>query len=364
MNHYTNSVRGRIMAATALTGCILACLVWFLQRGPDAADNAVSLEQPTNGDQFERPGPTAGVETTTETNSIVETSGQSHQPQASISGPEKTTLVQPQIEASVRAMNGAIAFWGCVVDEDGNAIAGAKVSLSYRTWHAQPLDMNASQTRTELVADHAGRIQLSGATGDRLTVESVEKPGYLPSPKAKKTFAFANSPELFSPDPNAPVVIRMWKQGQREPTVSREGFYGFRPDGRVYTVDLLSSKNIEGDTGQGDLQVRITRPENVKPREKYPWRLEVAAVGGGLVQAKDEFLFQAPEIGYSPALEVEMDPAEASWTSVLKKSLYLQSRGGKVYGAIQMTIRPNYSNGSSIQTESVLNVNGSRNLQP
>lgn len=156
----------------------------------------------------------------------------------------------------------------------------------------------------------------------------------------------------------------MWKQGQHEPTVSQKGFYGFQPDGRAYVVDLLTGKNVEGNAEHGDLPVRIIRPDTIKPREKYLWALEIAVVDGGLVEAGDDYLYQAPEAGYLPAVKIEMDPEKAGWTSVLKKAYYLKSRGGKVYGAVQMTVRPNYGNGSSMQIESVLNPNGSRNLEP
>ncbi len=364
MSHTNNGLRPKVVAVTAFTVCLLALLVWYSQRGSNPTQGESFSNEPTPANQPQQPGSLPKAGSRSRTNLAREAKHQLPQPPGNVVLTDKTAAVQRQIEASVDAMNGAIAFWGCVVDQNGNPIAGAKVSLSCRTWQAQPLDANASQTKTELATDEAGRFQIGGMTGDRLTIDDVVKPGYLLSPRAKKTFAFANSPKPFFADPNVPEIIRMWKQGQHEPTVSQEGFYGFQPDGRAYVVDLLTGKSVEGNAEQGDLRVRITRPAKIKPREKYPWVLEIAAVDGGLVEAGDDYLYQAPEAGYLSAVKIVMNPEQAGWTSVLKKAYYLKSRGGKVYGAIQMTVRPNYGNGSSMQTESVLNSNGSRNLEP
>jgi len=251
-----------------------------------------------------------------------------------------------------------------VVDQDGQPVTGARVSLNYRTWHAGASDVNGVVTEVSLATDQAGRFELTGVSGDRLTIENVEKSGYILSSKDKKTFTYAAGPELYSPNINSPYLVHMWKQVEHEPTISRKDFYGFQPDGRTYSIDLFTGKNIEGAQGKDDLQVRISRPQDIHPREKFVWSIELAIPNGGIVATSDEFLYQAPENGYSPSIKIEMDPKDPDWTSVLRKSFYIQTRGGAIYGAVQMTIRPVYNDKSAIGFQSILNPAGSRNLQP
>lgn len=101
----------------------------------------------------------------------------------------------------------------------------------------------------------------------------------------------------------------------------------------------------------------------MKARQSYRWSLEVGAVKGGIQEASDEFLFEAPASGYLSHIEYTMVPTNEAWTSVLKKRFYFRSRNGSPYGAMDVTVRPDYSGKSAIQLESVVDTNASRNLQ-
>ena len=57
-----------------------------------------------------------------------------------------------------------------------------------------------------------GRFELVGLLGDSLTLETIEKPGYLLSPQARKGFNYGRTPIPFRADSLQPVVFRLWKR--------------------------------------------------------------------------------------------------------------------------------------------------------
>jgi hypothetical protein len=271
---------------------------------------------------------------------------------------------ESQMKEIVETKNVPIDFWGRIIDQYEKPIAGVRIVMRVRHWELLPAaGPTSTSPRVELLSDSDGRFEWHGQTGDTLSIEAVEKADYKLSPRARNGFSYGPSPEPFTPDPSQPVVIRMWRLGPGEPTVSNRGFFGFVPDGRLYTLDLIKNQKHENPSGDGDLTVRISRPSEIKPRDRYSWDLELAAIEGGIAEATDEFLYQAPETGYESKLRIKMDPADPNWTSVLRRQFYFRSRSGRVYGVIQMTVRPDYAGESAIQVESVVNPNGSRNLQ-
>lgn len=110
----------------------------------------------------------------------------------------------------VKAMlnpNVAIRFWARVLDQNDAPIAGAKVTFAVRKWTTY---VRGIQQKYEETSDSEGRVELSGASGDVLSLESVTKPGYRLSERVQRAFSYNQSSEIFHPQPNKPVVIRMW----------------------------------------------------------------------------------------------------------------------------------------------------------
>lgn len=261
--------------------------------------------------------------------------------------------------------NVPVSFWGKIVDQNGTPISGVRVSMTVRHWQfSVESGPAASHLKFEAKTDAEGKFQLTGAQGDSLRLEAVEREGYRLSPKAPKGFLYGDIPKAFLPDPNAPVVIRMWKVGPAAPLVSCNTLFGFTPDGHRYTLDLLSNKKAEGEQQNGDLIVSMERPAKVVPRQKYPWTLRLRAIGGGLIETKDEFMYQAPESGYQPEIVLQMDPQKPDWAGVVTKDFYIRSRDGAAFGALHLRIRPKYNEESAIFVEARMNPTGSPNLQP
>jgi hypothetical protein len=155
----------------------------------------------------------------------------------------------------------------------------------------------------------------------------------------------------------------MWKEGVKEPLVEGSKVFGIDADGRVYTLNLLDGKKVEG-AADGDLRVSIVRPRGVKYRDKYQWSFVIEGVGGGLLETDDEFMYLAPESGYKSKFETQLDPGDPAWAPLVKKQFFIRSRGGQVYGRIQVEVHAIYNVHSAIEINYAINPTGSRNLQP
>ena len=270
-----------------------------------------------------------------------------------------------ELRANLEERNVPISFYGKVVDQNSNEISDAQVILHV----IQPrFDATKIVTdnvpRFERVTDSKGHFNLNDTTGNSLTIESITKDGYRLSSKTKTIYGYGDVAKPHHPDPQNPVIIRMWKLGELGKTISRRIFWDIASDGQPCTIDLVADKKSNGENTSGDLVVKLTRPPNIKPHDRYPWTIELSAVNGGLVETQAEFLYSAPEAGYQPTIMIQMNPESSDWTSVLKKDFYISSRSGSVFGALHLTVRPNYGEASAIQIEATLNPNGSRNLQP
>jgi hypothetical protein len=270
-----------------------------------------------------------------------------------------------QLQAATDAKNVSVDFWGKVVDEDGQPLSGVWIIMRVRKWF---YDSNGGpgtiSSKREATTDARGNFEWTGASGDSLELESVTKEGYRLSPKTQLGFVYGHDADSFQPAAANPIVIRMWKLTPSDNLVLFRTLFGFVPDGRDYTMDLLANKKSEGEKIEGDLLVRLTRPAKVEPREKYDWLVELNGINGGLVEAADEFGYLAPESGYQPKVSIHMKASDADWTDNLTKDFFIRSRGGAVYGLLHLRIRPEYDGRGAIFFETRLNPSGSRNLQP
>jgi hypothetical protein len=104
--------------------------------------------------------------------------------------------------------NVPINFYGHVVDQNGDPVAGATVKLEAQ---ANYFDENRSEQKPyKLETDQNGGFSLIGAYGAIITVSSIEKEGFELSKKTERHYSYT-VPADFHPNPEKPVVFRMWK---------------------------------------------------------------------------------------------------------------------------------------------------------
>jgi hypothetical protein len=267
-----------------------------------------------------------------------------------------------------KSHNIPVEFYGQFIDQNGNPIAGVKMNVTIRQQYAVSAIERSSITKEiplETTSAQDGRLAIRGEKGDSLHIDSIQKDGYLLSPKIEKTYEYVSSIEPFHFDPQNPVIIKMWKElPVKEQLIIGSHVFGI-DSGNVYTLDLIQGKKFAGETA-GDLRVTITRPTDAKPGNKYAWSVLIEAVNGGLVEAPsdDEFMYLAPASGYEPKFEVELNPNDADWKKEINKWFFVRSRDSQVYGRIQVTVYPIYNVHSAVELNYAINPNGSRNLQP
>jgi hypothetical protein len=257
----------------------------------------------------------------------------------------------------VLGRNKAVDFFGEVIDQNNQPISGVHIVLKVRHWHYNPpADLDSDFPQHELKTDASGKFNFTGVTGDVLELESIEKDGYRPSPKIPHSLGTSGG------SLEQPVTFKMWKEGAKESLITGSHVFGIDLD-KTYTLDLIQGKKLAGET-VGDLRVLITRPSDAKPREKYQWSFSIEAVGGGLLESDDEFMYLAPESGYEPKIDMQLDPDNSNWKGEILKQFFIRTRDGQVYGRVQVQIYSVYNVHSAIEVNYAINPNGSRNLQP
>jgi hypothetical protein len=249
-----------------------------------------------------------------------------------------------------------IEFYGKVVDDNTNAVAGATVTFH---WVETPTE-NGNRTSTVL-SDAAGLFSLTGARGPSLSV-SVSKDGYYTSrspglPDFRYGF-FANSD--YSPDEGNPVVFRLHKKGTPEPLVATKRNYRIPRDGTPVAIDVVTGASTPGENG--NLVVRCwTNDEGKRSGQKYDWHCVITIPGGGAISTDEEFPFLAPETGYKSTVEINMPAYLPDWKDDVDLKFYHRLADGR-YGRMTFSMVAHGQHFCMI--DAVLNPTGSRNLEP
>jgi hypothetical protein len=249
-----------------------------------------------------------------------------------------------------------IEFFGQVMDENTNPIAGANVQFR---WEDKPME-EVEKTATT-ASDSQGLFSLQGEHGVSLVV-SVGKEGYYGSHDSQQTFHYAVLGH-FSPSMLNPVIFHLRKKGKGESLIVTD-FPSFAKiaqlhhDGTPVAIDLL--KGAQVPAGDGQLKLEFWRDISNMNIQPFNWKLQLSALGGGLVETDEEFDFQAPESGYQPSIVIDMPATNQNWQGEVRSKYYIQLPDGK-YGRIDFYLLPR--NGVfTVQT--VINPTGSRNLEP
>ncbi len=248
-----------------------------------------------------------------------------------------------------------IEFYGKITDQNGIPVPGVKISITVS------FSLKNKTEKIELSSDNGGLFSLTGIRGSRLYIDKFEKEGYIEGNFSRRFGYGRHTPEIHYPNRDNPVVIRMWKKGETEPLVREETEIIVTGDNREFYTDLISGTTSEELTDQADLVIRMKID---KPDEEnlYNWHISIGAVNGGLIETDDEFLYQAPESGYQQNMNMFFDKT-FRWSNDAYKKLYLKSRNGKVYAGLKLRILTYHTGKGLIRISSLINPNGSRNLE-
>lgn len=244
-----------------------------------------------------------------------------------------------QLKAGVNSMNVPIRFWGLVVDQDNAPLPGVKVLTHLRTWRLHPMGIASTDfPQQKAVTGADGRFEIEGGQGDVLAVESLQKQGYEPEPRACRSFIYDGS-EPFIPDRNSPVVLRMWPTNLHARLLAGSRGWSLVPDGRVYTVDLRRGTCSVSNALEGDFRISMTRAADAATARRFDWSLVIQAIGGGFLEETNptSAMFEAPADGYTKEIRLSQSAADRRWSpGTRKRRLYLQSGTGQRFGRIEI----------------------------
>jgi len=290
-----------------------------------------------------------------------------------ISTVKSPSLPEPralQIQQILQGRNVPISFYGKVVDQNSNSLSNVHIAARIQQpyFDRASYSTDAHQQKVEVVTDANGQFSIQNVKGATLAIEAVEKEGYRLSPKTVNIYAYGDAPQPHHPDPQNPVIFRMWKLGESAKLVSQDKDTRIPYDGTPVAFDLLTGQKNVGGSATGDLRVTLVRnPLNITSgyRNAFEWHATIEAIDGGLIQSDDDFMYDAPEEGYQPKIQIDMPADTNKWASIYDISFLAKTRGGNVYSRVKFEFRvdsPKPETGFTIT--SAANPTGSRNLQP
>lgn len=248
-----------------------------------------------------------------------------------------------------------IAFYGVVVDEKGERLAGARIKIIVS-------DISKSGTSEYgLKAADSGIFIFEGKKGRGISVYA-EKEGYYQTSSSVQHFNYGGEglSKAFRPDPARPVVFVLYKKSGGVPLLSVEGGVSLPKDGSAVEISLMTGRRAK--KGEGDIMVSMrTKVVDGKPNAQFPWEYEIEVPDGGLLETTDEFAFMAPDSGYSQKLSRKYIPGDESWRDIEQVYLYVKNRQAH-YAYVDLSIIPRGDH--FVHIISRLNPSGSRQLEP
>jgi len=269
---------------------------------------------------------------------------------------EKNKAVIKQVE---NAFATPIAFYGRVIDQNGAPVGAASVGYA-------PIDnFLASTTRYTGVSDANGYFSIEGVKGVALSV-GVGKQGYYAvddkydkSPSSAATFAYGMGPDSYRQSPptkDKPAIFVLHKMGKTEPLVRVEKSTRIPKDGTSVSVDLMNG-SLSSD---GSFRVEAWTQAPTSGR-KFAWRCRVSVPGGGLIERKGEFDFEAPSDGYEESVEITIPQDAEQWTSQQQRNYFVRLQDNRY---ARVNFRMIAGGNHYFILESFLNPKpGSRNLE-
>ena len=260
-------------------------------------------------------------------------------------------------------LNGPVEFYGRVLDQDGNPVAGARLSLnlSHRVFEGTKPVVDE---RIELVSDFDGRFKLEKPSGHSLRILDLTRDGYLWTyPPGIGSFDFSGYRSKRAPEYRSPAkafAFHLWKKGEPEPTVGVAKVLRVEETDIEFSLNLLSAERGGERIATSDLRIRLRYVAPDDPARKHERELTLEAPTGGLIETQDTYIFEAPASGYASQIQYVVKPTDLTFGG-WKRKYYLRSRDGRLFAGFEMafTLFPH-----AIELNGSVNPNGSRHLEP
>jgi Carboxypeptidase regulatory-like domain len=243
-----------------------------------------------------------------------------------------------------------IAVYGKVVDENASPISGATVEIGITD---SPVKTGSDYVQT---TNGEGLFSLTDVRGIAFSVRA-SKDGYYTTAESRgqRNVIAPSNDDLPQPSKQQPIVLVLRKKGETVPLFFASSRQIDVPrNGQPVTVDLVT-----GRTGEGALRLTSWLGESKQPR--FDWRYQLSIPGGGLIERKGEFDFEAPVDGYRSVTEINMPATAERWSSDVMKNYFAKLPDGR-YARFSINLYPGDRN--FVVLESYVNPTpGNRNLE-
>ena len=278
------------------------------------------------------------------------------------------------MKQDVEGKNVAVHFYGMVIDQDSNALAGVSVSLSVRhNVYVTPGSLEAMKYAAfshdelqkvlspsiQVTTDAGGRFQWddAGVTGDVLGVGAITKDSYEAEPGQYSCGAGSGNYDN-------PVIFKMWSTNIHEQLIAGEKKFPIVSDGRPYVIDL--AKGTIAESGAGDLKVWVKYPSQVTRGQLYDWSSEVDVINGGLLEEPlGSVMYSAPTDGYVPSFQLRQQIKGGQSGETGSRQFYIRLNNGQEYGRITIDLYAPYNDQypGMVRLSYAINPSGSRSLR-
>lgn len=284
---------------------------------------------------------------------------------------DQWTAILADHQMNVEANNGAVEFYGRVVDQDGNGIAGVifTVKISYYVEDIkEQMAYGGGKIGSKILvfkSDYSGSVVIKGHSGQFLVFDSIDCAGYRPTEIRRHPYFFSplRRPEVHSAKSDSPVVFSLWKYRGHETITMKQFRRQVIPNGLAYAIDIRAGKVVESGL-HGDVLIRLRAQEgDDSAPARFSWNVQIDTPTGGIIESEDEFMYFPPEIGYCKRYLWEQQSSANDWQGGIAKKFYFKLSEPLIYASLNLElIIPNPKKALIICTTYV-NTSGNRSLE-
>ena len=224
-----------------------------------------------------------------------------------------------------------ISFYGKVLDESTNVVAGANVRFRVATDPNDEGGAHNTATGTEYhtMSDSNGLFSLTGVFGGTLTVV-VSKDGFHSTDRSGRMFHYFDHEGILGSRPTQmePAIFVLKRKQGAEPMISRR----FRRTSVVADGTPAGVNFPAGDPSQAevpDFYIQLWKnASSTNAQGQYDWSYKFSIPGGGLTDRKDAYEFQAPSDGYREVIEGAMVAGGDNWHTTIQRNFFGKLRNG------------------------------------
>jgi len=351
------NIRRSIIWFVTIVAVLIALVLWFGNNQPVETPLAVTTATDTVLPAATTPSVpvSAPIHTNTPVTQVV--------PHGPIPTPPLETKEQQMREGLAGLNDENVVLYGKVIDQFNVPVAGATVSGVIQVNNGARVGTD----RLSLTTDASGTFTVSGYKGENLGI-TIKKAGYALA-TANTSFVYSllwPEPQRHIPDPNNPVVFKMWRLQGAEPLVGINKIFKLPYTSAPIYFDLIAGQTVPSG---GDLEAVIKRASgSLSKKSPGDWSIDLKPVNGGIKESDyqaAQFMFEAPVEGYQHDYFLQMNGNDPAWHDGIDKEFLLKSRDGQVYSKFYLVFGINREPNDSVyfQFKGAANANSSRNWE-